>query len=52
MDIPGGRINKNTASLVHLALLGLAFAGEQAASSGADEVIDRDPLSREELILS
>jgi hypothetical protein len=52
MDIPGGRINENTASLVHLALLGLAFAGEQAASSGADEVIDRDPLSREELILS
>jgi hypothetical protein len=52
MDVAGGRINKNTASLVHLALLGLPFAGEESASSGADEVIDRDPLSRKELILS
>jgi hypothetical protein len=28
MDVAGGRINENTASLVHLGLFGLAFAGE------------------------
>jgi hypothetical protein len=52
MDVAGGRINENTTSLVHLALLGLPLAGEQSASCGADEVIDRDPLAGEELILS
>jgi hypothetical protein len=52
MDVAGSRIDEDAAAFVHLVLLGLAFAGEQAASSGADEVIDRDPLSREELILS
>jgi hypothetical protein len=52
MDVARGRINENTASLVHLALLSLPLAGEQSASCGADEVIDRDPLAGEELILS
>jgi hypothetical protein len=52
MDIAGGGINENTASLVYLALFGLAFATEQTASSGTNEVIDRDALSGEELILS
>jgi hypothetical protein len=52
MDVPGGGIDKDAASFVHLALFCLAFAGEQSASSGADEVIDRDPLSGEQLILS
>jgi hypothetical protein len=52
MDITRGGINENTASLVHLALFCLAFAGEQSASCGADEVIDRDPLSGKQLVLS
>jgi hypothetical protein len=52
VDESGGRINENTASLVHLALLGLAFAGEQSALSRTDEVINRDPLTGEQLILS
>jgi hypothetical protein len=52
MDVAGGRINENTASLVHLGLFGLAFAGEQTASSRTNEVIDRDPLSGEQLVLS
>jgi hypothetical protein len=40
MDVAGGGINENTASLVHLALLGLAFTSEQSASSCTNEVID------------
>jgi hypothetical protein len=52
MDVARGGINENAAALVHLALLCLAFAGEQSASSGADEVIDRDPLSGKQLVLS
>jgi hypothetical protein len=52
MDVARGGIDENTAALIHLALLCLAFAGEQSASSGADEVIDRDPLAGEELILA
>jgi hypothetical protein len=52
MNVPGGGIDKDTAAFVHLALLGFAFSGEQSASCGADEVIDRDPLSGKELILS
>jgi hypothetical protein len=52
MDVAGGGIDEDTTSLVHLALLGLSFAGEQSASSGADEVIDRDALSGKESILS
>jgi hypothetical protein len=52
MDIAGGGIDKDAASLVHLALLCFAFAREQTASSGADEVIDRDALPRKELILA
>jgi hypothetical protein len=52
MDVARGGIDENTAALVHLALLGLPLAGEQSASCGADEVIDRDPLAGEELILS
>jgi hypothetical protein len=51
MDVPRGGIDKDAAPFVHLALLGLAFAAEQSAASGADEVIDRDPLPRKELIL-
>jgi hypothetical protein len=52
MDVARGGIDENTAALVHLALFRLAFAGEQAASSCTNEVIDRDPLARKELILS
>jgi hypothetical protein len=52
MDVSGGRINKDASALVHLALLGLAFAGEQSTSSGADEVIDRDALPRKELVMA
>jgi hypothetical protein len=52
MDVARGGIDENTAALVHLALLCLAFAGEQSASCGADEVIDRDALSGKKLILS
>jgi hypothetical protein len=52
VDVPRGGIDENTAALVHLALLCLAFAAEQSAASGANEVIDRDPLARKELILS
>jgi hypothetical protein len=52
MDVPGSGIDKDAASLVHLALFCFALAGEETASSGADEVIDRDPLAGEELILS
>jgi hypothetical protein len=51
MDVPGSGIDKDAASFVHLALFCLAFAGEQSASCGADEVIDRDPLPRKELVL-
>jgi hypothetical protein len=40
VDVAGGRINEDAASLVHLARLGLASATEQSASSGADEVVD------------
>jgi hypothetical protein len=52
VKVAGGRINEDTASLVHLGLLGLAFAGEESASGRTDEVIDRDPLSGKQLILS
>jgi hypothetical protein len=52
VNVAGGRIDKDTASLVHLALFGLPLATEQASSCGADEVIDRDPLSGKQLILS
>jgi hypothetical protein len=51
MDIPQGQIDKDTAALVHLGLSCLAFAAEQSASSRTDEVIDRDTLPREQLIL-
>jgi hypothetical protein len=52
MDVPGSGIDKDAASFVHLALFCLAFAGEQSPPSGADEVIDRDPLAGKQLILS
>jgi hypothetical protein len=52
VDVARGGIDENTAALVHLALLGLPLAGEQSASCGADEVVDRDALPRKELILS
>jgi hypothetical protein len=52
VDVAGGGVNEDTTSLIHLALFCLAFAGEMSASSRTNEVIDRDPLSRKELILS
>jgi hypothetical protein len=52
MNVAGGGIDKDAAAFVHLAFFGLPFATEQSASSRTNEVIDRDPLSREELILS
>jgi hypothetical protein len=52
MDVARGGIDKDAAAFVHLAFFGLPLAGEQSASCGADEVIDRDPLAGEELILS
>jgi hypothetical protein len=51
VNVAGGQIDKDTASFVHLAFFCLAFAGEQPAACGADEVIDRDPLPRKELVL-
>jgi hypothetical protein len=51
MDVPGSGIDKDASAFLHLALFGLPFAGEQSATSGADEVIDRDALSGKELIL-
>jgi hypothetical protein len=51
MDVARGGIDEDTAALVHLALFGLALAGEQTASSRTNEVIDRDPLTGEQLIL-
>jgi hypothetical protein len=52
MDIARGGIDKDATAFVHLAFFCLALAGEQSASSRTNEVIDRDPLPREELILS
>jgi selenophosphate synthetase-related protein len=44
VDVSGGRVHKDAASLVHLVLLGLAAATEQSASSSTNEVVDRDLL--------
>jgi hypothetical protein len=52
VDVAGGGVHKDAAAFVHLVLLCFAAAAEQSASSGADEVIDRDTLSGEQLILS
>jgi hypothetical protein len=52
VDVPGSRVDKDATAFVHLALFCLAFAAEQTASSRTDEVIDRNTLSRKELILS
>jgi hypothetical protein len=52
VNVAGSRIDKDAAAFVHLAFFCLAFAGEQSASSGTNEVIDRDALSWKELILS
>jgi hypothetical protein len=52
VDVARGGIDKDAAAFVHLAFFGLAFAAEESAACGADEVIDRDPLPRKELILS
>jgi hypothetical protein len=52
VNVAGSRIDKDTSALVHLAFFCLAFATEQTAPSRTNEVIDRDPLARKELILS
>jgi hypothetical protein len=51
VDIPRGRIDEDAAAFVHLVLLGFASPAEQSASSGTNEVVNRDPLHWKQLIL-
>jgi hypothetical protein len=52
LNVPGGRVDEDASTRVHVLGFGLAAATEEAALGRANEVVNRDALARKDLILS